>query len=54
MSPNDPKRDPTIVVSDVASLVKAEKQGDTEAKKKLDSLLEEAEIIFGFNPLRFF
>jgi phosphoglycerate dehydrogenase-like enzyme len=42
--------DPCIKVTDASALVAGELRGDAEAKKKLDALLAEAEVIAGFAP----
>ena len=39
---------PRIKVTDVSALIRAEQSGDAIAKKKLDDLLAEAEVVFGF------
>ena len=37
-----------IKLTDVSKLVQAEQKGDTEARKRLDAFLAEAEVIYGF------
>lgn len=39
---------PRIKVTDVSALIRAEQSGDSIAKKKLDSILAEAEVVYGF------
>jgi phosphoglycerate dehydrogenase-like enzyme len=42
--------DPLIRVTDASTLVAGEREGDAEAKGKLDALLADAEVIAGFAP----
>ena len=41
---------PLLKITDISDLTYAERCGDFSSKEKLDSLLAEAEVLFGFPP----
>jgi phosphoglycerate dehydrogenase-like enzyme len=41
---------PRIKVMDISSLIQAEESGDTAAKKQVDAILAESEVLHGFPP----
>ena len=45
---------PRVNVTDIADLVKAEQSGDLAAREKLDTLLAEADVLFGVRPPKTF